>query len=523
MRNAPGLNALILLAAASASNCSSTTTTPDEAEADSFRSRRSSLPYQTNVNAPAADLEALESANRTFTFSLYHEVAARADAQDNLFLGTESIATLLAMTSAGAAGVTEAEIATVLGHGLASSSLHPAANAYGQALSAGLDGSTVSYTRANSIWLSEVRQTMTPFLDVLSQHYDTGVYLADFAADPEGARQTINQWTSQETEGKIPELLSSGLVDEETEIVLANAVALAAPWQDRFDKQTTETDEFRLPDGTVVDVQMMGREYQYPFALDFDWQALELPFAEANMGMVFVLPTQGRFEEVEASFDAALAAQIVDRLEAQWDDPCFVWARVPRFDFDSNVDLAPSLRSLGMNTAFEELTANFSAIDPDSELYIQSFVHRTTVSVDEDGVTGAAASGAVMVPSAIVPRVHLDRPFLFFIYDHVTGSVLFVGRLVRPPGSTHAPTQAVKPSDPIATICGILADCSDRTLSESECSAALTDDDASVLADCAHCISLARETEFADPSCVNPLGSACDPSTCSAHCPDHPF
>lgn len=61
-----------------------------------------------------------------------------------------------------------------------------------------------------------------------------------------------------------------GLVDKFTELVLANAVALAAPWKDRFDVESTQTGEFKLPDGSVTDVQMMGREYQYPFALDFE-------------------------------------------------------------------------------------------------------------------------------------------------------------------------------------------------------------------------------------------------------------
>ena len=62
-------------------------------------------------------------------------------------------------------------------------------------------------------------------------------------------------------------------------------------------------------------------------------------------------------------------------------------------------------------------------------------VHRATLSVGEEGTEAAAATTVVMPPSAIpanLVTVAVDRPFLFFIRDVQTGTMLFLGRVVDP-------------------------------------------------------------------------------------------
>lgn len=484
--------------------------------------KRSSLSYLTNLTVAASDQEAVRQGERAFALDLYRRSAAAAAANDNLCIAAHSVATVLTMTSAGARGDTEAELATVLKHGLSPATLHPAMSQLEQQLRASLEGSAVTYQAVNSLWLDRQYQLEQPFLDVLSQYYDTGVYSVNFATNADSARQSINAWIADQTRSLIPELFSADALNSATEFVLTNAAYLSAPWQDRFDPATTSPAEFALEDGTVVDVDMMARQWQYPFALDVDWRALELPFAQANMGMVFVLPNEGEFTQLESSFDAALLDRIVSRLDDWQPTKELVYVRVPRFNFASSIDLKPVLEGLGATTFFDPATANFTGIDAKSGLYADGLLHRTTIGVDENGVTLAAATGEVMVPLPITPNIFLDRPFLFFIYDHSTNTVLFAGRLMRPAGVPHAPAKPPVVQTDIEAICSNLALCTARTTTEADCQSALAAGDAVLLEQCADCIRVAAACYWTE-SCGGFNGNLCGTSVCADYCPAHAF
>jgi len=383
----------------------------------------------------------------------------------------------------------------------------------------------VRFDTIHSIWLAENHATADPFLDVLSQHYDTGVYLVDFAGDSEGARQSINEWVGDQTDGLIDELFAEGAIGPNTEVTLANAAYLSAPWRDRFDADHTAADEFLLADGNAVDVQMMTRVYQFPFVFDVDWRAVELRFQGANMGMVFVLPNAGEFEEFEANLDSARLAEIVTALEAAPADGATgasLSLSVPRFEFAASVDLQQPLETLGMQAAFDLSQADFSGIDPAGDLYVDALVHRTTVGVDEEGTTAASATGEVMVPMSINPQIRLNRPFLFFIYDHDTGTVLFVGRLMRPAGETRTPTDPPDARTDAEIICETLDGCEGRTVTLAECTAALDGQDAAVLDQCADCHLMGLDLCAGMPFCT--FGpDVCDPTTCTDYCPTTAF
>jgi serpin B len=52
--------------------------------------------------------------------------------------------------------------------------------------------------------------------------------------------------------------------------------------------------------------------------------------------------------------------------------------------------------------------------------------------VNEEGTEAAAATGITVGIVSLPPQVRADRPFLFFIWDRVTESVLFLGRVSDP-------------------------------------------------------------------------------------------
>jgi serpin B len=109
---------------------------------------------------------------------------------------------------------------------------------------------------------------------------------------------------------------------------------------------------------------------------------------------------------------------------------------LPRFESKSQFFLERQLASMGMRSLFQHPDADLSGIDGTRELYASSVVHRAFVNGDENGTEAAAATGVVMRSRAAFHRapveLRVDRPFLFWIVDRPTGSVLFAGRVVDP-------------------------------------------------------------------------------------------
>ena len=102
-----------------------------------------------------------------------------------------------------------------------------------------------------------------------------------------------------------------------------------------------------------------------------------------------------------------------------------VKAAIPKFTSEYSVELSDSLKAMGITDAFDWKTADFAAIgsSPSGPLYISRVLHKTFISVDENG-TEAAAVTAVEMPAggadptpAVVPTVYLDRPFLYLLVD----------------------------------------------------------------------------------------------------------
>jgi serpin B len=104
----------------------------------------------------------------------------------------------------------------------------------------------------------------------------------------------------------------------------------------------------------------------------------------------------------------------------------------PRFTARGSIDLHDALTALGIISAFDPLAADLSGIDGRRDLVVGTALHQAMLQVDEHGATAAAATGVGIHDTAAPAPIVVDRPFVFLLYDHVTGAVLFAGRIVDP-------------------------------------------------------------------------------------------
>jgi serpin B len=280
----------------------------------------------------------------------------------------------------------------------------------------------------NATFAQRDEEVHSEFLDVLAQNYDAGLFVADFASQPERERKAINRWVSDQTAQRIEELLPAMSIDADTEMVLVNTIYFKASWLTKFDPAETQAATFHGASGDVS-VQMMHNAVSGEYARGSGYQALERPYLSRSVRMLLILPDEGQLAAVEGRlkqglFDearAALSEHLVD-------------LRMPRFSFRAAFELPEALKALGMKLAFGG-AADFSGIaGPPGLLFIDNVYHQAFVAVDEQGTEAAAATAVVITRQAAFERVEItfDRPFLFFIYDEPTAQILFAGRLSEP-------------------------------------------------------------------------------------------
>jgi serpin B len=65
---------------------------------------------------------------------------------------------------------------------------------------------------------------------------------------------------------------------------------------------------------------------------------------------------------------------------------------------------------------------------------ISQVAHKTYIKVSEEGTKAAAATAVVMTLTAPAPPpiIAADHPFLYFIAEKQTGTILFAGTVVNP-------------------------------------------------------------------------------------------
>jgi serpin B len=277
----------------------------------------------------------------------------------------------------------------------------------------------------NDVWGQKDYPFLEGYLDVLAQNYGAGLKVLDFIGDPEGARQTINDYVYEQTNKLIQDLIPKGSISIWTRLVLTNAIYFKADWKNKFNKESTRDGTFNLVNGNQVTVPMMYQKGSFKLVTTDNWKAIELPYEGDKIVMDIIVPED--IGDFESSMNLDTINQIIASLEYEG-----ISLVMPKFKFSSDYDLNTALTNMGMPIAFDPFLADFSGITLAQQLYINRVIHKAVVIVDEEG-TEAAAAGAVIVDTVSLPQYFtIAKPFIFLIRDLETGTILFLGRLMNP-------------------------------------------------------------------------------------------
>ncbi|MDA7932578.1 serpin family protein [Mariniblastus sp.] len=369
-----------------------------------------------------SESDALTKAHNEFGFKLYRELQKESNGE-NVFISPTSIATAFGMLYNGTVDQVRSEFDEVFEFTKVPDESFNTAN---QSLLWNLATSDklAELDIANSIWIKSGFPVKPEFISTNVEHFDAVIKNAPFS--PQTVKD-INQWCSDKTRGKITSPLSKLTPDDI--MVLVNAVYFKGLWQNPFDKQRTQAANFTLVDNSQVSVPLMAREGSCHFLENDEFQAVRLPFGNGKMAMSFILPKKG----LEA-FQQSISTESFVKLQSEMRQR-EVMLLVPRFKIELQNDLKRSLKSLGMNEAFN-FSMGFSSIYSNEPLQISQVIHNTFLEVKEEGAEAAAvtviALGIEMAAMEEVPVMQIDRPFFCAISNIETGNVIFLGSIFNP-------------------------------------------------------------------------------------------
>ena len=360
--------------------------------------------------APVIDLttKSAEFVRKGNDFAFRFLKAVDASQDKDYVMSPLSMQFLLGMLLNGTGGTTADEICRVLGYGAGEID---AVNAFSEAMLKqlpALDGKT-TLAIANALVVNKGWSLNKDYIG-------------------KGSAEIINKWCSDHTQGLIPSILEK--TDPSILAYLIDALYFKSEWVKPFPKEATyQKGRFTTAAGKTVSVPMMHQSECFLYQANDTFRAVNLPYGNGAFSMTVILPAEGKtLADVIASLDAEKW-----QVFAESKDEILVNLTLPKFETNSFLDLKDLLIGMGMPTAFDAKSADFSPMSPNAS-HLDFVKQKAVIKVSEEGAEAAAVSFAgvdgnsISGPSEPFVLFHADHPFLYLITESSTGAILFAGK-----------------------------------------------------------------------------------------------
>ncbi|XP_031616653.1 thyroxine-binding globulin-like [Contarinia nasturtii] len=278
----------------------------------------------------------------------------------------------------------------------------------------------------NQIYVQQGLHLSGHFQEIAIEKFRSGIELIDFA-NKDNAVQTINDYVEKKTFGKINNLIESKTLDSDTRMVLINAIYFHGDWMYQFNENDTHKGAFFISETENITVDFMVTRGVFGWALlkELDAIAFEMKYVDSSLSFVIVLPnSRTGLPMLEAQFKP-------DLMKNNFNYSKNSVAIIPKFKVEFKIDLIDTLKNLGMSEMFTNKADLNGLLEVHEDLYVSDVVHKAFIEINERG-SDAAAATAFALRQRIGPRkFHANHPFLYYIWDRDTDTILFNGRIVN--------------------------------------------------------------------------------------------
>ncbi|XP_073949386.1 plasminogen activator inhibitor 1-like [Choristoneura fumiferana] len=384
----------------------------------------------------------------------------KQNTDSNIVISPTGIAGLLAMTLLGSAGRTYDELATALGFSQDILTNRANHENFGELL-AGLNSNASSQTLyADAIFVDARAQLRALFREYLKRVYRGDALVTSFS-DSGHAKDTINEWIKNNTNGRIEDFLKEPLPTQ-TKVVLLCALYFSGQWKHPFIPEYTVKMPFRSPGGDVMaDLMLNFGQFKYIFSVNDGLHMIALPYNDSTTTMYVLkprFPKRTSLPELMSRLNCSRINQLINQMETNK-----AVIRFPKIDIKSSMNLEESLKALGLTSMFSPREANFALmvksekeVDakendliakirsgdrpkeikdevnslPNPGVYVETVLHDVKIAINEYGTEAVAATSGILARSA--EQFYADSPFYMFIRNEKTMLVTFSAVIFNP-------------------------------------------------------------------------------------------
>ncbi|KAH8402358.1 hypothetical protein KR009_011515 [Drosophila setifemur] len=360
-----------------------------------------------------------------FTTDLFQLLVA-GGLSDNVVYSPFSIQSCVALAFAGSQGQTADEIAEVLHF---ASNFPPEVAMTFQFVLEQYKNSNLLRV-ANKLYVQEGHQLKADYQKSVQEQYHSEAESINFSLS-DAAAQAINAWVNAKTQGKITELVTADSFNDNTRLVLLNALHFKGSWAHKFSVDRTEEDDFWVGEEEQVKVNFMNQKAKFPYGYfeDLGCTALEMPYQDSDLSMFVLLPQERTgILDLAKKLKEVNLVDLASKLTVEE-----VNVKFPKFKVDYSLDLDQKLKQLGITKMFT-LDAEFgNLLESPEGIFVSKALHKATIEVNEEGTEAAAATGMVMMTRMMTfpLQFQADRPFLYVIWNRK--NILFAGAFVKAP------------------------------------------------------------------------------------------
>ena len=261
----------------------------------------------------------------------------------------------------------------------------------------------VTFNNANALFYREGISFKDKFKEVCTQYNTSYLKL-------ESAEQ-VNNYVSNHTNGKIKNIIDS--IDNIRLFMIINALYFKGSWDVKFYESATKKRAFKNPNGIVM-VDTMYQNYEYGlYYEDEKVQMISLPYRSYNIPykMTIILPN----EKIYSSPMDYLNQEKINfhEISSKLNHEKNIHLYLPKFKYESMVDVTSILEKLGMKLAFTD-SADFSNL-VNGQCFISKLFQKTYINLNENGTEAAAATAIELVGSPENQEVEIQHYMMLII------------------------------------------------------------------------------------------------------------
>ena len=334
--------------------------------------------------------------------------------KNNIMLSPTSLNFALGILAEGAAGDTKEKLNEYLG----TDKYTEYAMVYLEKLNAyNKNGSKLKI--ADAVWGDDNIALEQKFKESVSENFDSEVKNLDFS-DGEAASRSINEWCNKNTEGLIPEIVTSEAISGSTGLCVTNSLYFEAGWEKAWNVSEKAETFGNNGEETIYMTGSANDYYENEYATAFGKNYAN------GLSFIGILPKkEGEFTLEGLDINGLMNSN------PEYDQ---VSCKMPKLNFETSAELTEYLKALGLENIFSE-NADFSGITK-SGINVSSILQKTKLELDEKKTKAAAVTAifsdkcAAPVDNMIIKEVNLQRPFAFLVYDMSNDEILFMGKVI---------------------------------------------------------------------------------------------